>query len=83
MEADTRTTTDTADTTATTDPVRTTVPYPGTTEIARLTGADAAHISRIFHRQSRPSLSLAVRIAAVLGITVDDLCRQLGITDAI
>jgi transcriptional regulator with XRE-family HTH domain len=48
-------------------------------EIARATNTDLAHISRIFSGKSRPSLSLAYKIAEHLGITIDDLCQRLGI----
>ena len=47
--------------------------------VARETGTDLAHISRIFSHQSLPSITLATRIARVLDITVDDLCEVLGI----
>ena len=47
--------------------------------VARETGTDLAHISRIFNLKSMPSLFLACRIAAVLGITVDDLCEAIKI----
>lgn len=49
------------------------------TEIAKTVGIDVAHISRIFSRKSRPSLELAVKIAKHLGITVEELCQELGI----
>lgn len=48
-------------------------------EIARAVGVDLAHISRIFSGKATPGLSLAVKIAIHLGITVDDLCIMLGI----
>lgn len=49
------------------------------TQLSRATGIDMAHISRIFNRKSKPSLELALRIAGHLGITVEELCRALGI----
>lgn len=49
------------------------------TEIAKALGVDLAHISRIFSGKSTPSLTLALRIARHLGITVDELCRGLNI----
>lgn len=49
------------------------------TQVAKLTGTDMAHISRIFSLQRTPSLMLATRIARVLNITVDSLCEALGI----
>ena len=48
-------------------------------EISRATGTDLAHISRIFSKQALPSLSLAIRIADHLQITLDDLCNLLDI----
>ena len=46
-------------------------------EVARQTGADLAHISRIFNRKGNPSLPLAVKIARILHVTVEDLCDCL------
>ena len=48
-------------------------------QVARETGTDLAHISRIFNRKATPSLVLAVRIARVLDVSVDHLCAALGI----
>jgi len=48
-------------------------------QLARDTGTDIAHISRIFNLRSMPSLFLACRIALALHITVDDLCVALRI----
>lgn len=48
-------------------------------QVARETGTDLAHISRIFSRKSTPSLVLATRIARVLGVSMDELCKGLGI----
>jgi len=53
--------------------------YTGITEVANTVGVDPAHISRIFHGKARPSLPLAVKIADHLGITVEQLCQDLGI----
>ncbi len=49
-------------------------------KIARDTNTDKAHISRIFSRKSRPSISLAFRIAKSLDVTVEELCQAIGIT---
>lgn len=52
-------------------------------QVARDTGTDLAHISRIFnlgHPESVPSLFLAMRIAKSLGVSVDELLGALGIT---
>ena len=48
-------------------------------QVARDTGTDLAHISRIFSKKSTPSLVLATRIARVLDVSVDHLCAALGI----
>ena len=48
-------------------------------EIARAVGVDLAHISRIFSGKATPSLPLAVKIAAHLDITLDELCTTLGV----
>lgn len=48
-------------------------------ELARVTGVDMAHISRVFSGKSRPSLSLAVAISNHLNISVDSLCETLGV----
>ena len=42
-------------------------------EIARATGTDLAHVSRIFSGQRKPSFMLACKIAQHLGITLDAL----------
>ena len=47
--------------------------------VARETGTDLAHISRIFNKKATPGLVLATRIARVLDISVDHLCAALGI----
>jgi transcriptional regulator with XRE-family HTH domain len=47
--------------------------------VARETGVDLAHISRIFNLKATPSLYLACRIATTLEITVDSLCDALRI----
>jgi len=47
--------------------------------VARLTGTDLAHISRIFSKKATPSLVLATRIARVLGVSMDSLCEALDI----
>lgn len=49
------------------------------TQLSKATGIDMAHISRIFNRRSRPSLELALKIAAHLDVTVEVLCASLGI----
>ena len=49
------------------------------TEMANTLNVDIAHISRIFSGKSTPSLELALRIAEYLHITVDGLCKKLGI----
>lgn len=49
-------------------------------DLARATGIDIAHISRIFNGKSRPSLGLALKIANHLGMTVEELCVMLGIS---
>ena len=46
-------------------------------QVARTTGTDLAHISRIFNGKATPSLDLAKRIADSLGITVDQLIEAL------
>lgn len=48
-------------------------------EISRQTGADLAHISRIFNQKGNPSLPLAIKIARVLHVTVETLCDALDI----
>jgi len=48
-------------------------------EVSRQTHVDVAHISRIFNKKSRPSLPLALSISAHLGVTVEELCKSLGI----
>jgi len=48
-------------------------------QVARETGTDLAHISRIFNKKATPSLVLASRIARVLGVSIDHLCAALGI----
>jgi len=50
-----------------------------TLELARVTGIDKAHISRIFSRKSKPGIELAVQLAHHLDVTVDELCQYLGI----
>ena len=47
--------------------------------VARETGVDLAHISRIFNLKATPSLYLACRIATALEVTVDSLCDALQI----
>ncbi len=42
-------------------------------DIARVTGVSLAHISRVFGRTRRPSLGLASKIAAYLGMPIDKL----------
>jgi len=49
-------------------------------EISRNTGVDLAHISRIFSKKARPSLTLALKIADVLNVSVEELCNALDIT---
>ena len=51
-------------------------------EVARATGADPAHISRIFSGKVNPSLSLGLKIARHLGVSVEELCAALGIDTA-
>lgn len=46
-------------------------------QVARITGTDLAHISRIFNGKATPSLDLAKRIADSLEITVDQLIKAL------
>lgn len=47
-------------------------------ELARATGIDVAHISRIFSGKANPSLALAVRIAEHLEISLDELSGALS-----
>jgi transcriptional regulator with XRE-family HTH domain len=47
-------------------------------QMARETGVDLAHISRILSGQSNPSLKLAVKIAMYLGVTLDVLTTELN-----
>ena len=47
--------------------------------VARETGVDLAHVSRIFNLKATPSLYLACRISAALEISLDELCRGLQI----
>lgn len=47
-------------------------------KIARATGTNLAHISRIFSGKSNPSLELAKEIARHMNITVDELCAELN-----
>ena len=49
------------------------------TKMARELGVDLAHISRIFSGKSTPSLELAWRIAGYLEMTLEELCKQLGV----
>jgi len=44
---------------------------------ARATGVDLAHISRIMNGKSNPSLQLAAKLAAHLGVTIDELVDAL------
>ena len=53
------------------------VPSPGINEIARRTGTNSAHISRIFSGKRQPSLQLAVRIADVIGMSLSDFWNLL------
>ena len=48
-------------------------------EIARVTGINIAHISRVFSGKSKPSLTLARQIATHLDISVEELCAFLGL----
>jgi transcriptional regulator with XRE-family HTH domain len=45
--------------------------------IARAQGLDVSYLSRIFRGQRVPSLGHALKIAAILGMTVDDLVSGL------
>lgn len=47
--------------------------------IARATNTNLAHISRIFSGKRKPSLTLARKISAFLGVTVEELCQELKI----
>ena len=53
--------------------------FRGVTETAGAVGVDPAHVSRIFHRKAKPSLVLAVKLAKYFGITLEQLCVDLGI----
>lgn len=47
------------------------------TALAKATGTDLAHISRIFAGKAHPSLPLARKMAELLGISIEDLCKVL------
>jgi len=47
--------------------------------IAKATGVDVGHISRIFSGKGRPSLRLARMIALYLEMPVEELCNILGL----
>ena len=49
--------------------------------IARETGLHIALISRVMNGARRPSLRAARVLAAYFGITVEELCRELGVGD--
>ena len=46
-------------------------------DIARKTGADTAHISRILSGQRNPSTELAQKIASALGVSTDTLLNSI------
>lgn len=49
------------------------------TRMARDLKVDISHVSRIFSKRALPSLSLAHRMAAYLGVTLEELCEFLGV----
>lgn len=61
------------------DYLKTQPPFDGPTltEMARATGMSLSHICRIFSGERVPSLAKARRMAAYLGISLDELCRYL------
>lgn len=46
--------------------------------LARLVGVHPTYIGMIFSGSRRPSLDLAMKIAVVFDITVDELCKHLN-----
>lgn len=46
-------------------------------EISRATGMSVSHLSRIFAGESLPSLNGMVKLAAYLGLSMDDLYAEL------
>lgn len=48
-------------------------------DMARKTGVDVSHISRILAGKARPSLTLAGKMAKYMGMTLEELCAFLGI----
>lgn len=51
-------------------------------KMSRDLGIDVSHVSKIFSKKAKPSLSLAKRMAAYLGITLEDFCEFLGVDGA-
>ena len=49
------------------------LPNINRSELARATGVDVAHISRILNGKSKPSLDLASKMAKHMCITIDEL----------
>lgn len=54
-------------------------PTINVTYLAEVVGCDISYISRILNRRQRPSLTMARKLADVLGVSVEELCDYLGV----
>ena len=54
-------------------------PTINTTYLAKVVGCDISYVSRILNRRQRPSLTMARKLANVLGVSVEELCDYLGV----
>lgn len=53
--------------------------YVSLTKLASDVGISLSHLSRIFTHQRNPSIAVAIRLAAAMGVTLDRLVEQLGL----
>jgi len=54
-------------------------PTINTMYLAKVVGCDISYVSRILNRRQRPSLTMARKLANVLGVSVEELCDYLGV----